>query len=307
MVNLEEYMARNIVVGFDGSPCSESASLMAGWLAKQAGADVSLLRAVVPESGGSALVGDFKAALAAVDAAAARLRLRGVQAEGMALVGEPVRLLMRTIAQDEPLLVAVGTFGRRPVDNWVLGSVADKLARSSPVPVLLMPRADWAPPPAGRHLRVLAPLDGSVSAKGALTAVSAIAPATSVDATLLEVIDDALTAPVVSAGSGDGRTRRVLMDIVEDVRADTGEPELAMRVGQPAQQIIAFAQDGRYDLIALTRTGLGGNRQMLLGRVAEAVVRQSSVPVLVVPPAPVARLRDRHASFALPLPAAPVA
>ena len=281
-------MARNVLVGFDGSVWSHSAALMAGWLARQGGAKVSLLRAVVPEGVGSnsTLVGAFKSALIAVDSEAAELRRGGVQAEGMALVGEPVRLIMRAIAQQEPLLVAVGTFGRQPVDNWLLGSVADKLARSSPVPVLLMPETDWAAPRAGEPLRVLVPLDGSLSARGALTLIGALAPSTSIDATLLEMSDQPSQTPLVrqaSSHGSDGGVRRMVMDIFEDVPAGADTPRLAIHAGQPARQIVEFAQDGRYDLIALMRSGWSGRQQMLLGQVAEAVVRQSPLPLLVVP------------------------
>lgn len=280
-------MARSILVGFDGSPWAHSAALMAGWLAKQSGARLSVLRAVTPpEEPRSSLVADFKAALAAVDAEVAALRRRGIQADGLTLVHEPVRLMMRAIAEQEPLLVALGTFGRQPVENWLLGSVADKLARSAPVPVLLMPAPAYEPPPLGRCLRVLVPVDGSLAAPAAIEAIERVIPASSCETTLLEVLEHPVTVPVTFAFAADGHpaAHRMVMDIVEDVVADTGKSEMAVRVRQPAQQIIEFGEDGGYDLIAMTRFGLGGDRQMLLGRIAEAVVRQSSLPVLVIPP-----------------------
>lgn len=45
-------------------------------------------------------------------------------------------------------LVVVGTQGRRGVERWLLGSVAEGIARRSAMPVLLVPAAPAAPPDA---------------------------------------------------------------------------------------------------------------------------------------------------------------
>jgi nucleotide-binding universal stress UspA family protein len=53
--------------------------------------------------------------------------------------------------------------------------------------------------------------------------------------------------------------------------------------GDPAKVIVAHADANRVDLIAMTTHGRTGLRRVALGSVAEAVVRQSRVPVLVLP------------------------
>lgn len=64
-------------------------------------------------------------------------------------------------------------------------------------------------------------------------------------------------------------------DIRIDVELVTG--------GDPAEQITAWADANGVDLIAVTTHGRTGLKRLALGSVAEAVIRHSRVPVLVLP------------------------
>jgi nucleotide-binding universal stress UspA family protein len=52
--------------------------------------------------------------------------------------------------------------------------------------------------------------------------------------------------------------------------------------GSPARQILTYAQEADADLIVMGTHGRSGVDRLLLGSVAERVVRSSSVPVLTV-------------------------
>jgi nucleotide-binding universal stress UspA family protein len=52
--------------------------------------------------------------------------------------------------------------------------------------------------------------------------------------------------------------------------------------GDPATEIVRFARDGEFDLVVAGTRGRTGLRHLLLGSVAEKVVRQAHCPVLVV-------------------------
>ncbi len=56
----------------------------------------------------------------------------------------------------------------------------------------------------------------------------------------------------------------------------------AVREGEPAAEIIAYAEENDADLIATGTRGRHGDHAFLLGSVAEAIVRRSPVPVLTV-------------------------
>lgn len=56
----------------------------------------------------------------------------------------------------------------------------------------------------------------------------------------------------------------------------------AVRVGRPAEQIVGYVRDTDADAVAMGTRGRSGDHALLLGSVAEAVVRTCPVPVLTV-------------------------
>ncbi len=62
----------------------------------------------------------------------------------------------------------------------------------------------------------------------------------------------------------------------------------AVRTGDPAEEICRYAREAGMDLIVMTTHGRTGFGRLLLGSVAERVVRNCAVPVLTVKPARIA-------------------
>jgi len=58
--------------------------------------------------------------------------------------------------------------------------------------------------------------------------------------------------------------------------------DLEVRVGQPAEEIVAAAAESKCDLIVLSTHGYSGLDHILIGSVAERVARLASCPVLIV-------------------------
>jgi nucleotide-binding universal stress UspA family protein len=61
-----------------------------------------------------------------------------------------------------------------------------------------------------------------------------------------------------------------------------GPWDVAVVDGQPADTIVRFAQERRVDLIVMGTHGRGGLQRMLLGSVAERVLRLAPCPVLAI-------------------------
>jgi len=61
--------------------------------------------------------------------------------------------------------------------------------------------------------------------------------------------------------------------------------------GDPAEQIVRFAERNRFAGIVMASSGLGSLSEMLLGSVTAQVLRTSRIPVEVVPVLPRSRLR----------------
>jgi universal stress protein A len=59
-------------------------------------------------------------------------------------------------------------------------------------------------------------------------------------------------------------------------------PEYALRLGAPSDQIVRYADDREIDLIVMGTHGRSGVAHMVMGSVAEKVVRTAPCPVLTV-------------------------
>src|SRR5690242_14679893 len=70
------------------------------------------------------------------EAAFAALKKRVTQAKGVLVQGTPWQEILKAVTDEGVDLVVMGTHGRRGVSHALLGSVAEKIVRMSPVPVL---------------------------------------------------------------------------------------------------------------------------------------------------------------------------
>jgi len=138
--------------------------------------------------------------------------------------------------------------------------------------------------------RILVPVDGSEEAQQAAGFVVEEFP----DATmvLLHVVNPAeagysaqASIPSFSEEWYEGEKRRAesLFEEIETEAAAAGVPvEREIDVGRPTQVIVDTAAETGIDQIVMGSHGRSGVSRMLLGSVAETVVRRSPVPVTVV-------------------------
>jgi nucleotide-binding universal stress UspA family protein len=80
--------------------------------------------------------------------------------------------------------------------------------------------------------------------------------------------------------------RDQMRDLFEKTDWDGLEVETSLQTGHPGQQICEHARDSDMDLIVTSTHGSTGFTHLLLGSVAEYVVRHAHCPVLVVPARP---------------------
>ncbi|HWP81731.1 MAG TPA: universal stress protein [Bacteroidota bacterium] len=80
------------------------------------------------------------------------------------------------------------------------------------------------------------------------------------------------------------KTRKHLVHFLIDHNAVLQNLRLEIRHGSPATEIVRASKDFQCDLIVLSTHGRTGLGHILLGSVAEKVVRYSGVPVLTVKP-----------------------
>ena len=140
------------------------------------------------------------------------------------------------------------------------------------------------------YKRALVPLDGSAVAEGIVPFVLEIAGPLDIEVTLLRVVVP--TPPVVVEGSSyivvddlekqQAEAEAYLAGIVAELRTKGVRVKSVIRRGEPVAAILDGAREAGADLIAMTTHGRSGFGCLLFGSVAEAVLRHSQVPVLLM-------------------------
>ena len=189
-------------------------------------------------------------------------------------------------------VIVMGTHGRTGMKHLLAGSVAEKVVRTAPCPVLTL--RDTASGQGGaRPARILVPTDYSAPSDAALACARRLAAQFGSSLHILHVLEE------VAASSAFGS--EFYMGDSPDVRAarlKDAQERLAHRVipggqsqvhttaevvsGRSAQAIVDSAANGNFDLIVMGTHGRSGVAHLLMGSVAETVVRTASCPVLTV-------------------------
>jgi universal stress protein A len=134
---------------------------------------------------------------------------------------------------------------------------------------------------------ILVPIDFSIQSKKALQYALSLAKQVNASVTLLHVVHPKCTAlgRASDIAFEDELRRggaRQLNALVQRFLGDEVPCDLIVRIGSPAVEILHTAQRLNADLIVISTHGRTGLKHLLLGSVAEAVVRHSPCPVLVV-------------------------
>jgi nucleotide-binding universal stress UspA family protein len=75
-----------------------------------------------------------------------------------------------------------------------------------------------------------------------------------------------------------------MYELVDEHFSEFPDTKTAVVVGDAAEQIINYIEDRHIDLVIMGTHGLKGMDKILFGSVADRVVKNSPVPVMVVNP-----------------------
>jgi nucleotide-binding universal stress UspA family protein len=142
------------------------------------------------------------------------------------------------------------------------------------------------------YKRVLVPLDGSRLAEGILPLVLLIAGPLDLEVMLVRVVRP--ITPQALEGTGPSmvdvvaaqleEAREYLAAVAANLRERGVRVMIEARAGEPVTELVAAAREPGADLIAMTTHGRSGFGRLLFGSVAEAVLRQAKIPVLMMRP-----------------------
>ena len=136
--------------------------------------------------------------------------------------------------------------------------------------------------------RILVPTDGSPSMEPVIDHASGLAGVHGADIHGIYVIDTGSYATLPVETTWDGITEMLREEgeaavaEFESMAGDTAT-ETAIREGDPSTEIVEYAREERCDCIVMGTHGRAGIDRILLGSVAERVVRSSPVPVMTMP------------------------
>ena len=177
----------------------------------------------------------------------------------------PAEAILKTAEAVEAGLIVMGTHGRTGYNRWLLGSVAERVLRESPVPVLTVRSA-----PPERLGRILVPVEDTEISRHALETAVGLAACSGAEITVFHV------------GGSSHPIANLCAWVPATVRAQCQIRELTKEDGDAASGVIELAASGAYDLIVLgapRRKFFGG---MVMGATALRTIRHAQCPVLTV-------------------------
>jgi nucleotide-binding universal stress UspA family protein len=197
-------------------------------------------------------------------------------------------------------LIVTGTRGHTGLPHLVLGSVAERLVRTAPCPVL----AVHAGRPALR--RIVAATDFSEAADDALHYASSLAVAFRASLHIVHVVEDPWPIGTETYVRSAAEVRGLMeydaqILLAERLGAVGGDTTSEVAFGTPARAIADIAASRDADLIAMGTHGRGPIAHVLMGSVADRVMRIAGCPVLTVrgpTPVCITAVRDTSRSFA---------
>ena len=324
-------MFQRIVVPLDGSLRAERAIPVAARLARASGGSVVLLRVVSiateywpamvsqPTMKQTAMNAELTEAETYLSEVATRPNLDHVATETVALSGSTASTLLDVAHSSQADLIVLCSHGYMGMTRWVLGSVAEKVARHTDVPVLIL--REGGPLPAGPHADAARPLRALVALDGSARAKAALEPAASLIAALAAPSSGALhlvrVVPPVTAerGAQDGdarssseqvlhKAKRYLSATVEHLRegltapvvadlnlvmtwsvaVDTDVASAIIRLAENGEDAQGAGVFGGCDVIAMATHGYSGLQRWAMGSITQRVLGATRLPLLVVRP-----------------------
>ncbi len=296
-------MFKNFIVALDGSECAMHALQLALSLAKAEGSNVTVCSVADPSpvygtAGPPTLIEDELAAIHAhaehvVDDALEKARAAGITTEGIVLSGEPVYEIVSYATKTRAEAIVVGTHGRSGFRRFFIGSIAEGVLRSAAVPVLTVRAQAQLEilPPKGGLIKILVPVDGSECSLQALDIAADFAGSLNAEIIVCHVVDLAKAARL------SGGQAQLVQGFLEELQSE-GKTILAAALaragervtassriaeGIPVDEIERLAADIRPSFIVIGSHRRTGISRLMMGSVAEGVVRGAPIPVMVVP------------------------
>ena len=181
-------------------------------------------------------------------------------------------------------LIVIGTHGQTGIKKWLYGSVAEKVVRYSPIPVLSVPHRAKAPD----FKKILVPMDFSDYSRQAAKQAPKIAQKFGASIEFLNVIEQQMHPAFYAGGieslfEVDPEIRPRTLELMKKTTgAVPGETVYKVLEGSPHKTIVDEAEENGVDLIVMATHGYNYLDHLLLGSTTERVVSHAPCAVLTI-------------------------
>lgn len=248
---------KRIVLATDGSPSAETAERSAAALAAATKGTLTVVHAYA----------DPARAQDAVERAQRIAEESGVKTEVVLSGDEPADAIIRAAEERDAEIIVTGSRGLLRGEQ-LIGSVVRRVVTHAPCDVLLTrARSGSGGPPGVPYRRILLATDGSATADRAARKAYALATRLDASMTLLFV--------------GHPKTGELVLGDTASTIGEGHPVGLLILDGNPAETIVATADEEGFDLVVIGNKGMTGARTALLGSVPRDVAENASCDVLV--------------------------
>ncbi|HTI13502.1 MAG TPA: universal stress protein [Dictyobacter sp.] len=303
---------QRILVPLDGSERAEQALPVAAHIARTYGGSIVIMQAIAPSFSST------RYATGVTDEALAQthhyLKLKTEQYDvsdlpitSQVFVGPPAEMIFTAAHLNESDLIVMCSHGETGFKRWIRGSVAQKVTRSSSVPVFVLYDGDqplWQHTIGTHHpVRIMVPLDGSPLAEKVLapaaylsTCFSAPAPGSlhlvriiHLPATFEYGQQDSVAEAIqqetpaaeeylhtIAKRLHTGELAHLNLQVTTTVDHDLDIGTRLLKVATQSEAANAC------DVIALTTHGRSGFSRLMMGSVAEQLVNEAQLPIFVL-------------------------
>lgn len=307
MAGKEEFMFERILIPLDGSPRAEMILPQVSRILDREDSEVMLLRVIdLPPAIGNVsmkavIAQEREAAQNYIHAVSLRCKERAAKVHGRIAEGPVAETILQTARTEGATMIAMSTHGRSGILRWALGSVAEKVARASHLPVFLVrsfrrsPQGDLEPlvPQELPFRRILVPVDGSPTSLAVVSSAENFALLYGSEITVLHVQPPPVAIGPMFPGMEAALPAVMPSPVTSEQDEVTGpaakrfeqaglQVSRASVMGEPAAEILDYSSQHEMDLIAIGTHGRSGAARWALGSVAERVLHSAERPLLLV-------------------------
>jgi len=269
-------MYSTLLVALDGSKNAEKVLPVVEPLLKTAKGAASLIQVLPPGA-----EGPEAAAQAYLKEICSRLGRKKIRCQGEVVRGDPAVAIVQAAEERKADLVAFTSHGQGGLEQWVFGSVAQKILRGCTRPLLVVRSLE---DPVLKVKRIVVPLDGALGSEACMPHAVHLARSYGASVELLHVMAES------GVEAGDSKLRnwhakeRKRMESEFDA-IEKAEPGIKFsRVfveGDPATRILERVEKEPASVIAMGSHGRTGFSRWMFGSVSEKVLQAAKCPVLI--------------------------